>query len=1390
MTRRIILSGQLEISIFNDASKAMIAPLTPDNEDERIVALERTNILDTPSEIDFENITKLAANICQVPISCISFVDRERVWFKSHNGLNVSEIDRCISFCGHAINSIGEIMQITDATVDPRFCNNPLVTNDPQIKFYAGVVIKGKNGMPLGTLCVLDNNPTELDKVQTESLKLLALQVETLLNTRFELHINDGVAQGDGLERISGLLERVGDMIFELNEKGKFSYVNNTMSRITGMSVSKLLNTHFWEHIAPEQKDKVVSHYLQLIREKVVSDYFEFKAVSKNGYIWVGQNVEIEYSGKRVKHAYVVTRDITELYNAREMLSRSERQYRLLSENSRDFISLVDAKGNYLYVSSSVKELLGYEPNHLIGTNVFDLTHKADAVILKKQRETENKEKKNLRFATSRIRKKDGSYLWMESIIKAIFDDDGKISSYQISARDISERKRKDDQLERKQAKLESLIKNSKHAIAVLDYTGKHVSFNEVYRSGMGYYAGYCPEIGQTLDFKKLNKVFFDFESLIGQAHEKKVSRKLSIHINGLEHHLIGHCGPIRDKTGKVAGLMLEIRDITAKVREKRKSEQHKEALKKLNEIITADTDKNEQLTQALAISLEYLELDLGIVSVINGDDYIIYNSLSKSEEFAIKNGDCLSLKNTYCESVFNCDDTLTIDSSNEDKYHEHPCYKRMGLKTFLGTSYYVGDEKRGTVSFSSSKGRNAPFSNQEIEFVNLFSRWTGFLIEREEFRQQWMSERTVLKAFVFSAPAAIAMLNEKLEYLAVSDQWIKEYKLENIQVLGNNYGIISPELKHHWDSKLQLCLSGVIDKSEGERIKLEGREEQWLKWEVRPWVKTDGIVGGIIMFTEDITERKKQAEELANARDIAEQASIAKEKFLATMSHEIRTPMNAIIGAISLLYRSKPTKDQLENLNLLKYSSENLLSLINDILDFSKIEADKISLESIDFNLKHLLVDIKKSQQVKAEESGLDLVLKYDNKLPEVFVGDQMRIAQVILNLVSNAIKFTYSGYVEVSAIMLHMDDNDCYIRLSVKDTGIGIDARKVAGVFNEFEQASEEVTRKFGGTGLGLAISKRLIGLMGAEIHVESELNHGSVFSFDIQLPYKEKGKGLRKRKDFVTQKKLKKLGKNKIHVLAAEDNAGNRTILEKILNTWNVTVDFAPDGLVAIEKIKNKEYNIVLMDIQMPEVDGYTAAKTIRKMSGSYFQNIPILALSAFTSADVQLKVSECGMNDYLSKPIKTEDLHRSLVKYAGRIDESISTNKKDESNSDLAKTFPYIYQITDGNQEKVIDILETIIKTVPHELDKIRELNQIGKYEELAEKIHKIKPNLESLELIALVEMADKLEEAALEGLITDLNANLEEFIENVSTSLLDAEQKGAGLLASPGIPKNE
>lgn len=430
------------------------------------------------------------------------------------------------------------------------------------------------------------------------------------------------------------------------------------------------------------------------------------------------------------------------------------------------------------------------------------------------------------------------------------------------------------------------------------------------------------------------------------------------------------------------------------------------------------------------------------------------------------------------------------------------------------------------------------------------------------------------------------------------------------------------------YDLLLMVVLAFIIYFFTQRRITQSSRIQKWLREKV-----------------------KEKTKELEEEKERAENSEKAKEQFLANMSHEIRTPLNAIVGLTRLLLEKEPKQDQLKYLNSIKHSSDNLLVIINDILDLSKIEAGKINFEKIDFNIKEELETVVTTFRLNAEEKSIHLDYEIDDNVPAIIIGDPYRLNQIIMNLTSNAIKFTEKGGITIRVSSIDKSEDEVTLQFNVIDTGIGIAANKLNYIFNIFTQETSSTTRRFGGTGLGLSISKRLVELQNGNINVTSELGKGSDFSFTLHFGISDKKPDIlspkRKTVDTAALANLK--------ILLVEDNEFNQMVavdtLEELIK--NVTVDVAENGKVAVEKILNNKYDVVLMDIQMPVMDGYEATRLIRSNNDAAINSIPIIAMTASVIKAEVDKCYESGMNAFVGKPFTAEELIEKISKSIHRI-----------------------------------------------------------------------------------------------------------------------------------------
>jgi signal transduction histidine kinase/CheY-like chemotaxis protein len=393
--------------------------------------------------------------------------------------------------------------------------------------------------------------------------------------------------------------------------------------------------------------------------------------------------------------------------------------------------------------------------------------------------------------------------------------------------------------------------------------------------------------------------------------------------------------------------------------------------------------------------------------------------------------------------------------------------------------------------------------------------------------------------------------------------------------------------------------------------------------------------------FRANIAEKEALNKQLHIAVADANYAAQSKSDFLSTMSHELRTPLSSVIGIAELLINDPHDEEQAANLKILNFSAIRLHSLINDILDFNKLGADKLHLEEVSIHLYDLISVTCSGLSIQAQDKGLDMVIEIDECIKNKYVfTDPTRLTQVVYNLTGNAIKFTSSGQVVVRLTVVEETESTLQVRFMVTDTGIGITAEQQQMIFEPFTQASVSITRKFGGTGLGLAIVKRLLVLFNSKIEIESAEGVGSTFFFDLQLKIDKQPVNTQ----FVYNETEYDL--SKLRILVAEDNSMNRLLLQKIFSRWNNVPAFAENGEQALEKLSLQPYDVILMDIHMPVMDGYQACRAIRQLGNSERSGIPIIALTASVSNNLDSKIKEAGMDDYIFKPFNSKELYGKL------------------------------------------------------------------------------------------------------------------------------------------------
>jgi len=464
-------------------------------------------------------------------------------------------------------------------------------------------------------------------------------------------------------------------------------------------------------------------------------------------------------------------------------------------------------------------------------------------------------------------------------------------------------------------------------------------------------------------------------------------------------------------------------------------------------------------------------------------------------------------------------------------------------------------------------------------------------------------------------------------------------------EILGNKWWQVTFEDKNTAEKYKQANYNYIFENKKVDfdifkrQIKTKTGDYKWIEWQL-----IKGIDNTYFSIGTDITNKILSNLKLKKAKELAEDALKDKNDFLNNLSHEIRTPLNAIIGFVDLLLETKLSNEQKDQLETVRNSGKTLLYLVNDVLDFAKLESNKLSLEEIPFDLHKNLNEVIKLLKVKANEKNISLDLDINKNTPTHVLGDPIRIMQILLNLIGNSIKFTNEGFVVLSVKQINETKETSEISFEIKDTGIGIAANKINKMFDVFTQAKKDTARIHGGTGLGLAIVKKLVTLFNGKINVTSKYGKGSTFTITIPLK-----KDTRNIIDKVEKQATIEYKPLKLNILLVEDNKTNQLLAKTRLERWECKVDVANNGIEGVKKAQQSFYDIILMDIQMPLMDGFEATRIIKNEISERVSKTPVIAMTAFTSNDDFKKAVKAGVNDYVFKPFKPEDVYKLLKKY---------------------------------------------------------------------------------------------------------------------------------------------
>ena len=1102
---------------------------------------------------------------------------------------------------------------------------------------------------------------------------------------------SDVLTSADYEKTLLSILNSQPEMICRCSMDTRIIFINNSYADFLGKKATKLQNNLLFDFLSVSQKRKLQDNINYLFKHKKNISYEHRILVGREQTRWQRWTYQPIFNDQHeVIEFQVVGVDISHHKTEQEKSRGASKHLSSLINSHKDAFFLLNKDLKILEFNRSASNYIHQHWDKTLkkGQNLKDFAFPEDLAMF--ITDFDRSYQGEFIVREKQFNALNGVEYWYEQNFTPVEDDLGNIYAVTLRLTEISKQKAIEKQIKRKRLEQKVILDNIPNLVWLKDQQGKFLSVNQPFANLTNKSKEEI--IGKT-DFEiweknQAQKQIKEDKEILSSGKQKLTEELLKLGEN--QKWVETFKAPVFDENGVIIGTTGTTSDISIRKKIAQQLEILQQDYNKLIEGLSNTTllffDNDLTYTFCEGVDLDLPGFDKNTI-VGKKPDHIFPKNIAMSLRKVYEE----SLKGKTHQEVLSFDDRTYLVSCAPC---ENTSKKDEGVCTII-------DLTRLPVNYQNEVPLPVPAADEFIE------------------------ESKAL-IFTLNSNLKIQHINTQVsQVLGYSLKEIIQYSFSEILLPATQGGDIKDLLKN---PKETLDQTFYLITQKGNKIPVlidisKSKSNQYL------------------IFCKEITHLQEKMEKLELSKQKAEEEAALKTQFLSTMSHEIRTPLNAVIAMTHLLLQENPRSNQIKSLNTLKFSAENLLVIINDILDYNKIESGKIDFEMIEFELRELIGSIREELRYKAEDKGIHFIIRMDERIPAVLIGDPVRLSQILNNLIDNAIKFTSKGKVKLEIDIKETEDpNIKQLDFVVSDTGIGINQEKIQSIFERFTQASADTTRKFGGTGLGLAITKKLIELQGGEIRVDSQPGAGSKFYFSINFQRSHKTS----LPTYINKQDKTPQNLNGAKVLMVEDNEMNQLVASQFLHKWNAQIDYADNGEIAISMVQQKNYDIVLMDLEMPVMDGYQTTKIIRKLGGAY-KYLPIIALTASAMSEVKDLVIEAGMNDYVAKPFAPQDLYNKLSKNLHIKKVNMEIFEQAENNqisnpmglsSENQINFKKIVEISGGNKafiRKYKELSEKIFKEFPINY---KEALTEQDYEKLRKMSHNIRATIGILDLYAL------------------------------------------------------